>query len=121
MENSPENKRPLPEPPTYKNRKGKIVKVFITPHARRRFLERWYRLYPERKLDRHVDWVIKEYFEQASRVEALSRKDRLRMKRHGKDTIYFRQNDFTFVVQNATIVTVEISRRGNRYLNKRPF
>jgi len=40
------------------------------------------------------------------------------MRRHGKDTLYFRADTFTFIVQGATIVTVEISDKNKRRLNK---
>jgi hypothetical protein len=44
--------------------------------------------------------------------------DSKRLKRYGKDTLFFRMNAFTFVVQNSTIVTIEISNQSQRHLNK---
>jgi len=61
---------------------------------------------------------IAERFAYASKVVNHSRVERDRLKRYGSDTLYFRHNDFTFVVQNAVIVTIEISNNGQRHLNK---
>jgi len=51
------------------------------------------------------------------RIKNLNIKERTRYKKHGP-TLYFRDNDFTFVVHNGVLVTVEISRKDHRRLNK---
>lgn len=107
---------------SYTNNKGKRIVVGITHHARQRFVERWKRVYPDALLasDRSiVDQTIADCFSQAKRVETFGRKIRTRLKRHGKDTLYFRTSHFTFVVQDAALLTVEISDPGKRHLNNR--
>ena len=103
----------------YRNRRGKEITITISKHARQRFWERWSYLNPESPLDFHkVDTKLAECFSRSTRLENLSRKMQLRCKRHGKDTLFFRTNGFTFIVQDATLVTVEISDNGKRHLNK---
>jgi hypothetical protein len=103
----------------YTNNKGKQILVGITYHARKRFLERWERVYPKVPLtDSTVDQTIADCFTRAKRVENFGRKMRTRINRYGKDTLYFQHDQFTFVVQDASLVTVEISNSAKRHLNK---
>lgn len=109
----------MTDQPYYINRQNKPIKLTITSHARRRFILRWSIIFPNNPLTyNNVDKEILNYFSRAERVVKLSYKDRKRLARHGKDTLFFRTSNFTFVVQNATIVTVEISDRNKRHLNK---
>ena len=94
----------------YTSTKGKIVNVTITEHAIRRFTQRANALWPGRKLENPLS-VIETEFANSVR-EDTDAKLAQRMKRHGKDTIYFRNNSLRFVVQNGAIVTIEI--RGKR-------
>lgn len=103
----------------YTNNKGKQILVGITHHARKRFLERWERVYPKVSLSEStVDLTIADFFSRAKRLENLGRKLRTRINRHGKDTLYFQHDQFTFIVQDASLVTVEISNSAKRHLNK---
>ena len=80
---------------------------------------RWSLLFPNKPLsDSDIDVTIERRFERSCRVENLKSKDLNRLKKYGKDTLYFREIDFTFVVQNTTIVTIEVSSKDKRYLNK---
>ena len=107
--------------PSYVNKKGQIVEVDISIHARRRFAERWAKMFPDKPISGPVDDKISELFERSNRVVNLSGREQQRMDRHGKDTIYFRTNGFTFVVQDRCIQTIEISDRGMRHLNRLPL
>jgi hypothetical protein len=102
---------------SYKNKRGESVPVTISAHAKRRFAERWASIFPREPLS-DVEGVIARWFGNAQRVKNLSGQDRRRMERHGKDTLFFRTNAFTFVVQNGVLVTVEVSDRGERQLNR---
>jgi len=52
----------------YTNSKGKQVCIGITQHARKRFIERWGRIYPDTELDpATVDSKIAEFFAQTIR------------------------------------------------------
>ncbi|HBJ34348.1 MAG TPA: hypothetical protein DDZ51_06210 [Planctomycetaceae bacterium] len=103
----------------YTNSKGKQVCIGITQHARKRFIERWGRIYPDTELDpATVDSKIAEFFAQTIRQKTYDRKHKTRLKRHGKDTLYFKHSHLTFIVQDAALLTVEISDRSKRYLNK---
>jgi hypothetical protein len=106
---------------SYLNKRGKRVVLQLTAHARRRMLQRWPRVHPTRPITFDtVDTRIAELFASARRVTKLSHIEKTRSKRHGKDTLLFRIDEFTFVVQDASIITVEISAKEKRYLNKRP-
>ncbi len=102
----------------YTNKRGKEVALFLTPHARQRFVQRWRCVNPDLPLDHDgADREIAELFARASRVTNLSYKERKRMDQHGQDTLLFRIDEFTFVVQAATVVTIEISDRDLRHWN----
>ncbi len=99
----------------YVNKKNKQVYLTATPHAIRRFIERWAIMFPETTL-RNPEKTLTKWFMNAQRVTDLSRKDNTRIKRHGP-SVYFRSNAFTFVVRGTNIVTVELSDKGMRHLN----
>lgn len=110
--------------PHYVNKKGKIVNLTISPHAQKRFLERWPKVFPDKPVSKeNVISVISEKFSHANKVQNLTTKEQKRIKSYGngKDTIFFRTNGFTFVVENACIVTIEISDKNQRVLNKVPI
>ena len=104
--------------PSYANRHGEIVEVVVTGHALRRFLERWELAFPSKPLPGPAEEALAEWFAKAQRFEPRSRKYKARLKRHGKDTLYFKAQPFVFVVQSASIKTVELGDRDLRPLNK---
>ena len=100
----------------YTNSKGRNVEVRATKHAIERFGERYAILFGRNTKDPERDmW---KRFSMASQVSGCSKQQQRRLRRYGSDTLYFRHSEFTFVVQNATIVTVEISAKNKRHLNK---
>jgi hypothetical protein len=94
------------------------VELDITSHAFLRFRERWSLLH---KISSPVDLhaFITEKFSHAGRIKNHSREEKKRLKRYGSDTLYFRNNDWTFIVQDAKIITIEISNQEQRHSNKR--
>lgn len=111
----------MPTKLTYINKYGQHIKLTISEHARQRFVQRWPRIFPDKPISKdNVDDKIVKWFSCASRVIKLSYQERKRLIKYGKDVLFFRANAFTFVVQNATIVTIEISDKGQRYLNNQP-
>lgn len=102
----------------YVNKRQKKVKVAITYHARRRFIERYNRIFidkPIYKLE-EVDKAIEKWWNVATEKPSTG-KLKIRTKRHGKDTIYFISTYFLFVVQDAAIVTIELGSKDTRHLN----
>lgn len=106
-----------PVRPQYIGKKGP-VQVAITRHCRDRFQERWARAFPNSPLPPDINGEIARRFNRATRITNLGAYEKKRMDRHGKDTLYFRADSFTFIVQDASILTVELSDRGMRHLNK---
>jgi len=104
--------------PTYINNKGNTVSVTITPHAKLRFGQRWQHVYPNIVLPKDNDEILAKWFNKAKRIEPKSDKYKERLKRHGKDSLYFSASPFCFVVQSAQIVTVELDGKDKRHLNK---
>ena len=102
--------------PQYTNRRGEKVSVRISSHAIERYEER-YELLTGEKPDDAREKLIRE-FNSAVRVLPRKASEIERWRRYGKDTVYFRRMSLTFVVQNRRIVTVEISARGKRHLNR---
>lgn len=105
--------------PSYINKKGKLIELSISFHAKCRFASRWRKVFVGETLPNDIEAEICRIFKTASRVINFSKRDKMRLKRYGSDTIFFRSNDFTFVVQDSTILTIEVSKEGMRYLNKR--
>lgn len=106
----------------YRNPRGKEVLVRVSQHAKQRFWNRWNALYPNSPLDyQNVHAKLAEYFGRSVRLTQFSRKLTVRLARYGKDTLFFKTNGFTFIVQDATLITVEISDRGKRHLNKERY
>lgn len=108
----------------YINKKGKKIELTLTDHAKRRFKQRYKKLYPDKNLDSIKD-KIEKIFSKSTLITNISKRPKLatRLKRYGEDTLYFKTSQFAFVVQNSKIVTIEICavRNGNsmRFLNKR--
>ena len=103
-------------PISYINKKGNTVSLTVSEHAKRKFLIRWRKLHPDKPIR-----PIKKLFDESSLVTNYSHKEERRLKRYGKDTLYFRCAEFTFVVQNAIVKTIEISKKDHRKLNKKPL
>ena len=105
----------------YTNKRGKEVELRLTVHARQRFIQRWHRINPDQPLDEAaVDREIASLFARACRVTNLSAIERQRLDRHGKDTLLYRIDEFTFVIQAAAVLTIEISDRDYRRYNRQP-
>ena len=103
---------------SYLNKRGETVCVDITNHARRRFQERWHHAFPSKPFPGDVDEVISQWFAKAQRMNAESRIYRVRLRRHGKDTLFFSASPFVFVVQSASLRTVELGTPETRRCNK---
>lgn len=103
----------------YINKKGDIVQVAATDHALDRFIERYNLLFGVTlDADAAIE-KIKHLFKHADRLTKLGKHSKQRLERYGGDTMFFRKNEFTFVIQNARLVTVEISAKKHRHLNKK--
>ena len=104
--------------PSYVNKRGKTVQLQVTRHAYHKFAVRYNRAFPHDKVSNaDIPKLFDKFFSETKRVEKLGRKGNIRLKRYGNDTMYFRTNFFTFTVQNATIITVELSNKDMRHLN----
>ena len=95
---------------SYVSDRGRVVELSVTAHARARLAER------ARAAGLEVG-SVEEEFGRACRVRRLSWHERRRRRRHGEDTLYFRSSRWTFVVQDATIMTVELHGE-HRALNR---
>ena len=103
----------------YQNKKGNAVNVGVTDHAIARFVERYNLLFGTAlDADAAIE-KIAHLFKHANRLTKLGKHSQQRLERYGKDTMFFRKNEFTFVIQNAALVTVEISAKNHRHLNKK--
>ena len=102
----------------YVNNRGKTVTLRLTAHAHKQFEQRWYNVFPNSTLT-DTNSEIAQWFSRATRLTSLSSKLQKRKEKHGKDTLYFRSGEFTFVVQDAAIITIEISAKSLRHLNKK--
>lgn len=101
---------------SYQNNKGNKVNIIIRRHAVFAMQTRYKTLYKIELSLREAEHKIVILFPMASRVTNLNSKEKLRVKRHGH-TIYFRDQDFTYIIHNGFMKSVEISRKGLRGLN----
>jgi len=102
---------------SYTNRKGKEVIVDVHPHALERFKERYYRL---TNCKRNPNEMFSKLFQNAKIVDTEkdgNKKYKKRKKKHNSPALYLRNSEVTFIVENATVKTVEISAKGLRNLN----
>jgi len=105
----------------YINSKDKKVDVKLSNHAKCRFKERYNRVHitdPLQTEEEFEEIIRKLWFVAVPKINK-SKKLLERSDKHGKDTLYFVSNYFTFVVQNSTIVTIELSSRDTKHLNKK--
>ena len=100
----------------YINKKGNKVNLTIKRHAIIVFCERFQRLFNKSITGEEAELYIKHYFRFTHKVNNLNYKEVKRIKRHGP-TFYFRDSNFTYGVCDVFVITVEISRKGFRYLN----
>jgi hypothetical protein len=100
----------------YINKKGKRVELSLTNHAVKRFVERWKKLYDYPMPAGRPEDTLVARFKCATLETPKSWASKRRLKKH-PSTLYFKGEGFTFVVENATIVTVEISSKGKRWRN----
>jgi hypothetical protein len=103
--------------PYYVNKHGSRVYLGITRHALIRVSQRTQLMGDSRYKGMSAEGQVRDLFLHAHRVLNLSGKEEKRLDKHGKDTMFFRNGDYTFVVQDCTVVTVEISAKGMRHLN----
>lgn len=104
--------------PTYMNNKG-IVEVKITRHAIFQMQERYKKLFFRDISPKQAEQQIINRFPGCDRLKNLKEIEKKRVKKYPGTTLFFRDLDFTFVVQDAEIRSVEISAKGKRYLNKK--
>ncbi len=93
---------------TYRNKKGRDVPVNVTRHAQDRYLERYARAFGREAPP------LQQLFEKAQRIEPAGDEFRRRKRRHGGDTLYLQWQCMIFVVQNCTLVTVELCGKKRR-------
>lgn len=110
---------PTPVEPvlSYVNARGKLVNVSVSKHAMKRFIERYWRVYPAVTLGADAGLVLANLFNAAKRFPGMARKYQSRKERHGQDTLFFMSQPFVFVVQAATLVTVELGTSDTREMN----
>lgn len=101
----------------YISSKHKKIMLTVTRHALVRFIERFKLIYSDESINKPTAQFSK-MFNESQRVKNLSRKEKIRIKRHGA-TLFFRKDVFTFVVKDCNIVTVEVSDKCLRYLNRK--
>lgn len=100
----------------YINKKGNKVNLTIKRHAVIIFCERYEKLFGKSITCVQAEKYIEDQFPYTDKVKNLNYKEVKRVKRHGP-TFYFRDGNFTYVVHDVFIMTVEISKKGYRYLN----
>jgi len=107
-------------PITYINKKGVEVELTLTNHALDRLYERWSTAFLNHKMpDDLISWVAYQFSEKVLRVTNLNRQEKSRVKKHKGATLFFRANEFTYVVQGNNIVTIELCAKNKRNMNKR--
>jgi len=102
---------------SYINSRGEHIEVVVTQHARNRFSQRWLYVFPTKPLPESWDDTIALWFAKAQRLNVISPKYRTRLRRHGKDTLYYLASPFVFVIQSTILRTVELGTNATRLYN----
>jgi hypothetical protein len=92
--------------------------VSVSTHAVHRFIVRHSAMGRKDMDFLRAKRFIGELFNDAVQFEPTG-KYRERQKKYGNSSLYFRNNEFVFVVENAKIVTIEIAAKGMRHLNNK--
>lgn len=101
----------------YLNKKGKQVRVEIRCHAVTQYRKRAKALYGIDMTNQQAADAIRKRFPGMDRkLGNFNRHEKKRLKKY-EQTIFFKDEEFTFVVQDAKLLTVEIGRKGERGLN----
>lgn len=103
---------------SYENRKGKTIQLRVSRHAYSQFIKRYKIAYPDDSIqNKDIQDMLERVFKTTNKVKKLNRREQTRLKRYGEDTMFFRTNFFTFIIQNKEVVTVELSDKNMRHLN----
>lgn len=104
--------------PTYINKKNKEIEVKISYHAYKRFRERFTKLFPDKNYtNEEISIELIKYFNKAKNIHKCKHLLK-RSKKHGENTLYFENEPFRFVVENQTIITVEVFPTQIQHVNK---
>lgn len=103
-----------------KNIKGQDVQFVVTDHAYAQFSKRIKRLH-KNILPYEIVEKFVEVFQEANKLKNRSQAKRIRDEKYEGKTIYYRNKDFNFIVQENVIITVEFNGK-KKHLNrpKRP-
>lgn len=97
--------------------KNRIIRFVVTDHAYQRFAQRIRRveahLLPHEILQRFV-----AAFRESTKLKRQSKSKQIRDERYEGTTIYYRNKDFNFIVQDDIIITVEFNGK-KKHLNRR--
>jgi serine/threonine protein phosphatase PrpC len=102
-------------PCIYTNRKGRVIEVTVSEHALRRYMQRREMRYEVAITQAEALLFIEHAFNRAERTLTSSYRNRCR--KYKGESLYFKSDGFVFVVENGTIVTVEIASKKQRHLN----
>jgi hypothetical protein len=102
-------------PCRYTNKKGRVIGVAITEHAVNKCIKRYGRLHGVELTAEEALLFIEHSFNSSERV--LNSSYRHRMRNHEGSSLYFKSDGFVFVVEDGTMVTVEIASKRQRCLN----
>lgn len=96
--------------PYYINKHDRRVYLKISQHAKQRFIERFIKVHG-RAPKKSADEMIRRMFMASTHIKTHLKKCKPRKRRRYSGDLYFRCNEFIFVVQDATIVTVFVPRK----------
>lgn len=105
---------------SYNNGKA-IIKVAMTRHAVFQMQERYEKLFDKKLTPLEAEQQIIKRFPGCNRLKNFKNVEKKRIKKYPGVTLFFRDLEFTFIVQDAKLMSVEISREGKRHLNKISF
>ena len=100
-------------------RNGQYYK--ISTHAFKQFITRHNRAYPEYPLNQiSAIGVLIDLFKSSNKLKKMSNFKQQRNCKYAGVSDYFRADIFSFIVQNETIVTIEIYAKNRQHLNITP-
>ena len=102
---------------TYRDDEGGSIKLTVSYHAMERFRQRWMLLYnisPPTQIARYIeDMINRSYL-----IDVTTDWERQKRAMRYPGSMFFRYDDFIFIITDQTVITIEIAREDSLYLNK---
>lgn len=104
---------------TYINKKNNRVQVKVTCHSIKQLQIRYCNMFKKQLNFDQAKKHIAKIWPGMDRVISLTQKQIKRNRKYTGETLLFRDLNFTFIINNSVLRTIEISQNGKCHLNQK--